>query len=291
MVWATAVSVFYLLVSVFAGDGLDFTARDEKPLMVRIMVMYALVTIVNLVSRFERTRWRVAVEREKVAVDRERTLQRKRIEVSKSIHDTLAQSAYMIGMGLDTAKELTRNRTDELESTLEATSLLSKTLIWQMRQTIDMGRIFEGRDLGRTLRSHAATFTTITSIPVEINLSGSEPPLSTETRSLLFSIAHNALTNAFRHANAGKVLRKYGELDFGEEDMSVSISDNGVGLSDGYDERGHGLANMQKDTARLGGRLIIEPRGQTGGVSVFCVVPYGGIAGDGITCPQKLALR
>ena len=32
--------------------------------------------------------------------------------------------------------------------------------------------------------------------------SGTEPPLTVETRARLFSIAHNALTNAFLHARA-----------------------------------------------------------------------------------------
>ena len=70
-------------------------AREEKPLFARIVVMYAVVA--NVISRFERTRWRAAVERE-------RALQRERAELSQAIHDTTAQSAYMIGLGIDAAK-------------------------------------------------------------------------------------------------------------------------------------------------------------------------------------------
>ena len=59
--------------------------------------MYALVLCVSLVVRFERTRRQAALERE-------RALQRERIELSQAIHDTTAQSAYMIGLGIDAAK-------------------------------------------------------------------------------------------------------------------------------------------------------------------------------------------
>ena len=52
------------------------------------------------------------------------------------------------------------------------------------------------------LRSHAATFTTVTSVPAEMVQRGVEPPLTTEVRNRLFSIAHNALTNTFRNARA-----------------------------------------------------------------------------------------
>ena len=53
-----------------------------------------------------------------------------------------------------------------------------------MRHPIDAGPIFEGRELSRVLRSHASTFTTITSIPTELVQSGREPELSTVTRGL-----------------------------------------------------------------------------------------------------------
>ena len=99
MAFATGVAVLYLAMSLTVGDGIDLEARDEKPLIVRILVMYAVAATVNLVSRFERIRWRAAVERE-------RELQRQSIEISQTIHDTTAQWAYMIGLGVEGAMEL-----------------------------------------------------------------------------------------------------------------------------------------------------------------------------------------
>ena len=97
-----------------------------------------------------------------------------------------------------------------------------------------------------------------------------EPPLSVEVRSLLFSIAHNALANAFRHAGASRVVV---ELDFGRDELRLSVSDDGVGLPDDYEERGHGFENMRAYAVRLGGRLIVEPTGPVGATSVTCVMP------------------
>ena len=53
-----------------------------------------------------------------------------------------------------------------------------------------------------------------------MTLAGVEPPLSIETRSLLFSIAHNALTNAYHHAAASRVSV---HLEFGEVDMREGL--------------------------------------------------------------------
>ena len=141
-----------------------------------------------------------------------------------------------------------------------------------------MGRIFDGRDLGWTLDSHVATFRSITSVSAELTQNGVEPPLSTEARSMLFSIAHNALTNAFRHAGASRVLV---ELDFGRDELRLSVSDDRVGLPDDYEERGHGFENMRAYAGRLGGRLIVEPRGPVGGASVTCVVRFDGRGQEG----------
>ena len=65
MVCVTVVSAMYLAISLTVGEGIDMGAREEKPLLARIFVMYAVAATVNLISIFERSRWRAAVERER----------------------------------------------------------------------------------------------------------------------------------------------------------------------------------------------------------------------------------
>ncbi len=104
--------------------------------------MYVLVLWVSLIARFERTGRQAAVEREW-------HLQRERIELSQAIHDTTAQTAYMIGMGIHRARELAGESNEELTAALDATSALSRSAMWELRRPIDAGHIFEGRELGR----------------------------------------------------------------------------------------------------------------------------------------------
>ena len=263
MAWVTMVSVVYVAISLSAGDGLDIEARDEKALFARIAIMYGIVATVNMVSRFERMRWKETLERE-------RALLRERTELSQAIHDTTAQSAYMVGMGIDTAKALSGSANPELAATLEATSRLTRSMIWALRHPINMGGIYEGLELSRALRSHATSFTNVTSVPAEMTQTGVEPPLSIEAKSLLFSIAHNALTNAYRHSEASRVSI---DLEYGAEGIRMSVSDDGTGLPDDYAERGQGFANMSRDAERLGGRLVVEKRGRMGGATVACFIP------------------
>ena len=104
--WAAMVAAVYAVLSLAMDPGVEFEVKEEKVLFTRIVVMFAVVAAVNLVSRFERIRRREAVERE-------RELQRERIELSQTIHDSIAQSAYMIGLGLETAIELANAQDDE----------------------------------------------------------------------------------------------------------------------------------------------------------------------------------
>ena len=263
LAWTTFTASIYIGVSLTVGSGMAFDGTNEKMLFSRVLAMFGVVLVVNFITRFQRRRAIAAMEREG-------ELQRERIELSQAIHDTAAQTAFMIGLGIDAAKQVAGDSNEELTARLDATSRLSKTAVWQLRHPIDMGRIFEGSELGWTLDSHVTTFGTITSASAELTQNGVEPPLSVEVRSLLFSIAHNALANALRHAGASRVLV---ELDFGRDELRLSVSDDGVGLPDDYEERGHGFANMRAYAGRLGGRLIVEPRGAVGGASVTCVMP------------------
>ena len=267
--WTTMEVASYAAVCLFAGDGVDLGQQEEKVLFYRLLALYAVAISVNMVTRFERRR-RIR------AVEREGELNRQRIEISQTIHDTTAQSAYMLGLGLDQAIEMSGRSNPELTERLEAISGLSRSTMWELRHPIDGGDIFSGGTLTQVLTAHADTFTVITSIPAELALQGEEPELSTITRSLLFSIAHNALSNAFRHSRAGGVVIS---LEFGADGLRMSVSDDGIGLPENYAARGHGFRNMAADAQRLGGVLDVQSNGD--GTMVACSVPYAPGEGGG----------
>ncbi len=271
LAWTTLAAVAYALVCWRVGAGLDLNAGDEKVLLGRLAVMYALVLCVSLITRFERMR-------RQAAVDRERKVQQERLEFSQAVHDTTAQTAYMVSLGIHRARELVGKSDEELAAALDAASELSRSAMWEVSRPIDEGRIFEGRELGRVLWSHCATFEKITAVPVRVLLSGVEPPLAMEVRARLFSIAHNALTNAFLHARPGRV--DVG-LSFEADRIRLSVSDDGVGLPDDYAERGRGFDGMRADAEQLGGALTVESGEAGGGTTIACVVPYEADQGGG----------
>lgn len=261
--WTTLAALAYTSVCLWTGGGLDLERGQELVLIGRVTIMYVVAVGIGMIVRFERLRWRSAVAREQ-------QLRRELIEQSRKIHDTTAQTAYMINLGIHRARSLADDANDELLSALDGTSELAKSAIWEIRGPIDAGHIVEGRELGRVLRSHCATFERITGIRAEVSQSGREPSLATVVRSRLLSIAHNALTNAFLHADATRIRI---DLSFSGEDIGLRISDDGVGLPDDYAKRGRGISGMMEDAVRMGGTLHIDGARGGGGTTITCVVP------------------
>ena len=273
LLWTTVVASVYAGVALGAL-GLDLDLGQEKALAGRVVAMYAVVAAVSLIGRFER-------ERRRESARRERELQRERIELSQEIHDTAAQNAYVVSMGIERARRLAGDSDEGLASTLAATASVAKAGIWGLRRPIDEGRLFEGRELSRVLHSHAGTFGALAGIRAETAVTGVEPDLPRETRTRLFSIAHNALANTLLHAGATRVEVR---LDFGAEGVRLSVADDGAGLPPDYAERGRGFRGMRREAERLGGRLTVESGGPGEGTTVTCEAPYappGGGERDG----------
>lgn len=264
VLWTSLVTAGYAGATLGVAAGAGLVTPDAATLVAQIMMMVAVTFVVNMVTGYERT------ERLK-ALEREQELHHERIELSQQIHDTAAQSAYMIGLGIDNALALADDDSADLRRTLVATSELSKSAMWELRQPIDMGLIYEGRELSQVLGAHARNFTTITSVPAELVQIGTEPRLAPQQRARIMSIAHNALTNAHRHSGASSVVIK---LEFAADRICLSIVDDGIGLPDNYQERGHGFRNMRSEAERLGGVLEVDSGGAETGTSVTCHIPF-----------------
>ncbi len=262
--WTTLVAAIYSVLSFTVEPTVDISAKEEQHLFYRVLVLYTVSAVVSIISGLER-------ESRRKGLERERELQRQRIEISQTIHDTTAQWAYMIGLGVEQATELVDETQDDLKAKLRLMAELCRSAMWELRHPIDGGQIFRGEELGQVLEAHAATFTVITSVPAELVQRGREPPLSIIDKSLMFSIAHNALTNVIRHAEAGQVTIL---LECDEEELRLSVSDDGIGLPEDYQGRGHGFRNMRADAERMGGSLDVKSDDNGGGATVLCVVPY-----------------
>lgn len=84
-------------------------------------------------------------------------------------------------------------------------------------------------------------------------------------------MAHNALTNAYRHSGASSVAVS---LAFENGHVALSVEDDGSGLPDEDIDSfaGHGLKNIVRVAKELGGQAGFLT-GEEGGTVVRCRVP------------------
>lgn len=270
---AAMVAATYIGISLTMEPRVRYALGEEKILIVRIVCMFAVVVAANLMTRIERGRRRQAVEAERVSMEEnvrlqwraeeaEREIQRERIRISQEIHDGAAQSAYVLSLGLETSSQLAESN-PQLQKRLNALHMQSRQALWELRYPINLGPLFEGEGLGQILRNHLDNFQAISSIPTACSISGTERDIPAVTKQKIFSVAHNALTNAYKYAQATSVRV---ELSYNDRDLDLSIIDNGIGLDTAElkSSSGHGIRNMRRVARELGGSLDVTSSGGNG---------------------------
>ena len=269
-----AAIALYISIAFTVSPTLIRDQKQEKWLVVRILTMVSIVAAGTLITGWERSRRQEAVaaerqrakenlELERRAREAEREVQLERIRISHEIHDGAAQSAYILSLGLETCCQLAGETVSQLSERLRALHTQSRQALWELRLSVDLGPLFEGKSLGRVLKDHLDNFGTISSIPTSLSITGNEWDLPAVTKQRLFSVAHNALANVYKYAQASEVTA---DLAYDDEVLNLSISDNGVGLD--MDElrstSGHGVRNMRSTVEELGGIFDISSAPGTG---------------------------
>jgi signal transduction histidine kinase len=150
----------------------------------------------------------------------------------------------------------------------------------------------EAGGLSAALERLGASAAPLFGIDCQVRTAGEEVPLDDPTPAHLFRIAQEALSNAARHGQAGRVTVT---LAYSAERLRLRIEDDGVGIAGARgpgpgepsssptalrvsaparpdDPRGMGVRIMHYRARVIGGALEIRP-GPDGGTVVTCTVP------------------
>lgn len=128
----------------------------------------------------------------------------------------------------------------------------------QVRELITSARLtMNGRSLRQALADSVAEFSRRCIIVFELDNRLADDALSPETELQVLQIIREALANAVRHSHARHVRIELRQDQNG--DASVSVEDDGIGLSPASGEENHfGLAIIRERAASIGARLAIE---------------------------------
>lgn len=204
---------------------------------------------------------------------RERAVASDRERMADDLHDTAGQVFVAIGL-------LARRQASAFaDSTPEAKALLRLADLadggkWEIEQAVRALAFVPAprRGFVPSLRALAASVEADSGIHVSVEVVGEPERLDPKVERALYRVFHQAVTNAWRHAQCRAVRAVVRYTDRG---IRLSVRDDGVGLTARpQDDRSHmGLAAMRRAIADVGGTVHICNSDPTG-VLVDATAPW-----------------
>jgi signal transduction histidine kinase len=187
-----------------------------------------------------------------------------RTRIARELHDTLLQTVQGFMLRLQAVNEMmpAGAAKNELEETLE----IGDRAIAEGRKTVqDLRSAFTTSDLVEAVRAVGDELASRDAAVFRVVVEGPVRDLNPIVRDEVYSIAREALRNAFAHARAAHI---DAEITFDERVVRLRILDDGKGIPRETAEQGrgghYGLAGMQERARRIGAKLAILSGAGTG---------------------------
>jgi signal transduction histidine kinase len=216
---------------------------------------------------------RLAEQAQAAAVDAERQ------RLARELHDSVTQSLYsltLLSKGWGTMAAL--GRLEDPVGSFRRLSEVGQQALKEMRLLIHQLRppILEEVGLVGALRQRLEAVEQRANVEARLLTQGDVGHLPDELEEQVFFIAQEALNNALRHAVASEISVR---IEVDENEVLLTVEDNGTGFDPDADSAGMGLTTMQERVEAIGGQVrITSAPGQ--GITIEVAVamkPGGGV--------------
>jgi signal transduction histidine kinase len=211
-------------------------------------------------------------ERERAA-EAERARQQvreERVRIARELHDVVAHTLAVITVQAGVGRRLMARRPEEAGIALESIETIGRTAQEELRVVLGLLRdeeagtavlapapkLVDVKELVDTVRSSGT--------PVDLQMSGTDRPLSPALELSVYRVVQEALTNVVKHAPGARACVDVAVCD---REIRIDVADDGGpawrpagsgGPQPGTDP-GHGIVGMRERIAAFGGLLVAEP--------------------------------
>jgi signal transduction histidine kinase len=190
-----------------------------------------------------------------------------RKHLSRELHDHVAQVLTGLRMELGRMERLSpavASVVSECKKLVDEMFLTVRSLALGLRPSMldDLG-------LQAALEWHVRDFMSRYAIKVDLSMAGDFDQLPESHRTCVYRVVQEALTNCARHAGAHNIAV---EVSTRDDELHLSVRDDGVGLNPAHRGRGLGLIGIDERVKELHGTVIISPN-ETGGTTVEVRLP------------------
>ncbi|GGP92164.1 sensor histidine kinase [Streptosporangium pseudovulgare] len=179
-----------------------------------------------------------------------------RARLAREIHDTLAQGLS----GIITQLEAAEQAMPDLPAAQKRIALakdLARDNLREARRSVDAlrpGPLADAR-LDAALTEVAGRWSRTSGVTATVSVEGTPRPLSGEVGTTLVRAVQEGLSNAAKHARAGRVAIT---LTYMDDEVTLDVFDDGVGFDPAVRSAGYGLAAMRERAGSVGGTLTVE---------------------------------
>ena len=201
---------------------------------------------------------------------RELAVVEERNRLARELHDSAKQQAFAAAAQVSTVRALLEHDPEAAEAHLKE----AESLIYELRQELTSlvqelrPAVLESKGLTPALREYAADWSRQKGIVLEVRVQG-ERSLPLDIEQSVFRILQEALANVARHSKATSVEIA---LVYTNDEITLTVTDDGRGFDVDGKRSGFGLSSMQERAEALGGNLTVVS-GPGKGTSISCTVP------------------
>jgi signal transduction histidine kinase len=252
---AGIIAAFYLT----DREGADeFSAEDQH--LIEMLAAHAALAIESA-RLYERSRELSAIE--------------ERNRLARDLHDSVVQKLFGVVLAARSAGVLLERDSRAAQGEVERLAELAQEAIGELRSLVFQLRpgAIETDGLAVALRKHVEVLRRVHRQEIDLEVSGGSA-LAPARAAEVFRIAQEALSNALRHSDAGRIAVRLSEPD---GRLLLTVADDGVGFEPGsaaVRSRRLGLTSMEERAGALGGRLTVESR-PGAGATIGLEVPLG----------------
>ena len=207
--------------------------------------------------RYALERKQIELALREVNLNEELERQRERERIAMDLHDGVIQDIYAVSLSLESMLDELTDAHVALERTEKSIDQLHEVVRNIRSYIFDLRPRQFGDNLCQGLADLAREFRQDSQIRTEAEIVAELPSISADHAIALYHIAHEALSNARKHAHPQCVTVV---LSLTESAIVLEIKDDGTGFDVGTDlpERHRGLRNMYSRARNIGAQLMVH---------------------------------
>ena len=183
-----------------------------------------------------------------------------RTRIARALHDTLLQSVQSLLLSFDAHSRLLKEGTQERVRLDQTLNLAEQLLVEGRDQIMHLRASASPEELGLALEQFGKGLAEHRAHQFEMRVRGAPHRLQPGVQDEIYAIAREALFNASRYADAGKITLV---LEYGAGGLTLRVDDDGRGLGDSVAAAGQrpghwGMVGMRERARSLGGTLDID---------------------------------